>query len=173
MESLKKYLRSQHQHVEPSPHRAVAQGIRKVSLSHAHGSADDDVLMPVGKAETEEVFHFLPVDGNRRLPVEPLKGLLLIQKGASHLPEYPSLLAPLDLVVEYQLKELPVRELLGFRIGSSLWQGHEDAREPELLQCLFQFRGDLHLIPPFSQSRSPVAQSARAMVPVFSLLLLH
>ena len=102
-------------------------------LPDADRSQEDHVLLALDEAEGEQVAHPVPVEGHRRIPVEALEGLLLLEAGAGEAAGQVLLVAAGDLVVEGELEEVELRELRLPRVGDALRERREQAPELEAL----------------------------------------
>ncbi len=60
----------------------VAEGAGQEGLADADGAEEDDVFVAFDEAETEEVADAVAIEGDRRIPVEALERLLLLEAGA-------------------------------------------------------------------------------------------
>ena len=113
-------------------------------LPDADRSQEDHVLLALDEAERQEVAHAVTVEGDRRIPVEAFKGLLLLEAGTSEATGEVLLVPARDLVVQGELEEVEVSELRLPRIGHALGERREQAPELEPLHGGLERLADLH-----------------------------
>ncbi len=111
----------------------MPQGFGQVGLAHDDRSHEEHVFVPVEEAEAEQVADAIPIEGVRRVPVS-LERARLGEPGFVEPELEPLLLAPIDLVLEHELKEVGIIELGLAGVGQPLGQGVQDRREPQALE---------------------------------------
>lgn len=144
MQPLQQVVGTKEEHVVTGPARRMAQRRGEVGLPDAHGPEEDHVLLALDEAEGEEVAHAVAIEADRRVPVEALERLLLVEARPGEPHGQVALVAPCDLVVQRQLQELELTELRLPRIRDSLRERREQAPELEPLHRGLEGRADLH-----------------------------
>ena len=122
----------------------MAEGAGEEGLAHADGAEEDHILLALEEAEREEILHALAVEGDRRVPVEALEGLLLLEAGAGEAEREVLLVPAVDLVLEHELQEVELSELRLAGVGHSVGQRRQQARELEALHHGLERGADLH-----------------------------
>ena len=91
-------------------------------LPHPDRSQEDRILLALDEAEAEEILHPIAIEGDGRIPVEGLQGLLLLEAGPAQPLGQVLLVSPIDLVLQHQLEEVELTELRLLRIGDPVGQ---------------------------------------------------
>lgn len=60
----------------------MGEGICDKGLPYAHEAADEDVFLAADKTEAEEILEPVPIDGDRSVPVELLKGQVEVRRSS-------------------------------------------------------------------------------------------
>lgn len=117
---------------------AVGEGTGEEGLADADGPEEEDVLVAIEEAETEEVADPVAVEGDGGVPIEVLEGVGFLEAGPVEAGGKVLVLAAVDLVLESELKEVEGAEggLLG--IGSPVRQRGHHAAELQALEHSFQ-----------------------------------
>jgi len=69
------------EHPASGPAGGMAESGGQEGLTHAHRAKEDGVLSPFEEPEAEEITHPVTIEGDLRVPIELLKGLLFCEAG--------------------------------------------------------------------------------------------
>jgi hypothetical protein len=117
------------QDLETGATGGVAEGTCQESLSDPGGPHEDDVFVTMKEPEAEEVSDAVPIEVDGCVPIELFEGLRLGEARPGEPLSEIALLAAVDLVLEHELEKIIFGQLRLSRIGDTVRQGGEHARE--------------------------------------------
>ena len=126
------------QDVFPRPAGGVAEGIGEHGLPDADGSHEDHVLLLCDEREREEIPDPVAVEGDGRVPVEVLEGVLGVAASLAETQCERGLLPPVDLVLQDELEKFLLTQVRLPGIGDPLGQCVEHSREAKAFEHGFQ-----------------------------------
>ncbi len=113
-------------------------------LAHPDRTEEDHILLAVDEAQAEQVLHAIAIKLDVCIPVEGLQGLLLFKTRSSESQREALVIPSIDLVLQEQLEEVEFTELRLLRVGDSVGQRDQQARQPQPLQYRLERLRDLH-----------------------------
>ena len=144
VEKPEEFIGPQEEHGLAHATGRVSDRAREEGLAHAHRTEEDHILLALDEAQAEQVLHAIAVEGDFRVPIEGLQGLLLFEAGSPEPQGEALVIPPIDLVLQDQLEEVEATELRLLRVGDSVGQRDQQARQPESLQYGFECLRHLH-----------------------------
>src|SRR6266545_197463 len=104
MESLQEVIGAQESHLVAGATGSVSESTCEKGLADTDRAEKDGVLVTFDKPKREEIAHSVAVEGHRSLPIEALERVLLVESGLRESNAEVLVIAPVDLVLEYELE---------------------------------------------------------------------
>jgi hypothetical protein len=121
----------------------MTEGTSEEGFADTDRSHEDHILALLEEGEREEFPDTITIEGERRIPVEVLEGLLFFEAGAPETARQIFALAPIDLVLQGDLEEVERRQAGLLGVARSVRQDGKQAGELETLEDGFERGFDL------------------------------
>ena len=122
VQPLEHTVGAQEEHLMPGAAGGVAERTGQEGLPDTDGSEEDRVLVALEEAEREEIFDAVAIECHRRIPVEALQSLLLLEAGSGDTDRQVFVVAPVHFVLQHEFEEVELRELRLLRVRYSVGQ---------------------------------------------------
>src|SRR5262245_4819268 len=106
----------------------MTESMGQMGFSKTHVAAEGDVLMPCDEVQSEQIHQTRFVDADLGGPIEAFQRALFIEAGVVKTSLDVFVIAPLDLIAQYELKKVRVIELVLTRKSEPVRQGRQHAR---------------------------------------------
>jgi hypothetical protein len=120
VEALQEMIGAQESDFMTGATGSVAEGASEECLPNANRAEKDRVLVPFDEAEGKEITHAVAIEGDRRIPVEALQGVLLVKPGLGKPDAEIFVIAPIDLVLQNELEQVELSDLLFASVGDAV-----------------------------------------------------
>lgn len=144
VEALQEVIGAQEADLMTGAAGRVAEGTGQKSLPDADGAEEDDVLVAFDEAEREEVADAVAIEGDRRVPVEALDGVLLVEARLGEPDAEIGVIASVDLVLEHEFEQIELGDLLCAGVGDAIRERRDDPGQFQTLEDGLQGLADFH-----------------------------
>lgn len=104
MKSLQEVVGAQESHLVAGAAGRVSESTCEEGLADADRAEKDHVLVTFDKPEREELAYAVAVEGHRSVPIEALERVLLVKSGLRESNAEVLMVAPVDLVLQYEFE---------------------------------------------------------------------
>ncbi len=138
MQTLQEVIGAQETHLGAGATGRVPESAGEEGLSDADGTEEDYVLVTFDKSQREEIADAIAVEGDRGIPIETLEGVLFVEAGLRESNAEVLVIAPIDLILQYEFEQIELGDLLFAGIGDAVRERRHDPGQLQTLENALQ-----------------------------------